>query len=142
MAVSAPGNSAVVGEFPAHECTTHESGASCVSVAHLRHVAAAQGTGALVLSLALVSTGHNEHGRTVHDTETNSTDSDTCGRGPLRRGLLTTVTVVKRIVGTGLARSVTVVGRILFLNVAKDIDLRVDLCRQVTDECIVVVVDE
>lgn len=113
------------------------------SVAHLRGaLAAANGAGSTVtLSLALVSPGHDEHGRTIHDTETESTNRNT-SRGGLLLGRL--------IVGSIVAEGVIVLGAIIprglvvtsstAIAITKEVDLSIDDGSQVSDNLIFVVV--
>lgn len=77
VAVAATSGSTITGEFPAHEGTSHHGGTASIGVTHLRDLAASHRASAAVLSLALVTTGNNEHGCTVHDAQCDGTNSET-----------------------------------------------------------------
>ncbi|KAI6757085.1 hypothetical protein HG531_002910 [Fusarium graminearum] len=136
----------VVGEITAHESATHESRATVTIVLHLgRSLAAANGAGTAVtqLLLALVSAGNQEHGSTVHDAESDSTNSNTSGSSLLLSSLVTLATVTETIVAAK-ATVVRVAGvrASTVISVTKDVDLVVDDGGQVADNLKIVVVQE
>jgi hypothetical protein len=93
------------------------------------------------LLLALVSSGDQEHSSTVHDTETNGTNSNTSSGGLLLSRLVTLATVTEDIaVATVAIIRVTIVGVVVGIRVTKDVDLGVDDGGQITDDLKIIVV--
>ncbi|KAH7159842.1 hypothetical protein B0J13DRAFT_114428 [Dactylonectria estremocensis] len=137
--------STIRGEVLAQESTTHKGGATIACVTHLRGgLAAADGAGAAVaqLLLALITTGHKEHGSAVHGSQTDRTHSNTSNSGLLLGSLVIRTTVAESI---SLAR-VRVVRAAAASScslgiVAQEINLGVDDGGQVPHDLLIVVVE-
>lgn len=95
-----------------------------------------------MLSLALVSSSDNEHGSTIHDTQTEGSDSNTGGGGLLRgRSIIRVRARVESIVGLGTGDIVAVGRAIIFRNITKEVNVDVDLLGEVASNRIIDLVD-
>lgn len=143
VAFAAAGDSAVVGEVPAHQSTTHHGRAAIASITHLGRRERTRA--AVSLLLLLVAASDDEHSSAVSSSNADGADTDGGSGAFLDGRLFAVIAGVERvigIVGSRRRRRSIFSGSVgTVLHAWNDLDSGVDVLREVVHELVHVVVD-